>query len=159
MQFHESSYGASDERIYPGGDMHFSVRSKALFLGVAPLALLALLICPTRANAQAVEQDHIVSSQALEQQVVTSAATRQKNIDTLTNMLTMPVAQKAMHDAKVDPVQVKNAIPTLSDEELANLSGRVTKAQRDFAAGILGVGLLTLIILVIILVIVVSIVH
>ena len=34
----------------------------------------------------------------------------------------MPEAQKAMHDAKVDPAQVKNAIPTLSDQELANLS-------------------------------------
>lgn len=144
--------------------MHLSVRSRfprfrALLFGLAPLALLIWLACPTRANAQAVDQDHIVSSQALDQQVVTSATTRQKNIDTLTNMLSMPVAQKAMHDAKVDPVQVRNAIPTLSDEELANLSGRVTKAQSDFAAGVLGVGLLTLIILVIILVIVVSIVH
>jgi hypothetical protein len=144
--------------------MHLSVQSRFprfrfLLFAIAPLALLISVMCSTRASAQAVDQDHIVSSQALDQQVVTSSATRQKNIDTLTNMLTMPVAQKAMHDAKVDPVQVKNAIPTLSDEELANLSGRVTKAQSDFAAGILGVGLLTLIILVIILVIVVSIVH
>ena len=116
-------------------------------------------MCTPRAHAQAVDQDHIVSSQALKQHVVTATATRQENIDTLTNMLATPVAQKAMRDAKVDPVQVKNAIPTLSDEELANLSGRVTKARSDFSAGILGVGLLTLIILVIILVIVVSIVH
>jgi hypothetical protein len=143
--------------------MHFLVRSKFVASGIALLALWVWLICPVRATAQAADlaadQDHIVSSQALEQQVVNAAATRQKNIDTLTNLLGTPTAQKAMHDAKVDPVQVKNAIPTLSDEELANLSGRVTKAQNDFAGGVLGVGLFTLIILVVILIIVVSIVH
>jgi hypothetical protein len=131
------------------------------------VALLLALVCSTQASAQgadpasnpALNQDHIVSSQALQQQVVTAANTRQKNIDTLTGLLKTPTARKAMHDAKVDPVQVKNAIPTLSDEELANLSGRVTKAQSDFSAGLLGIGLFTLIILVVILIIVVSVVH
>jgi len=139
--------------------MFFSVSSRLLIRGIASLALLLVLVCHPRAAAQAADQDHIVSSKALQQQVVTAAAARQKNIDTLTSLLKTPIAQKAMHDAKVDPVQVKNAIPTLSDDELANLSGRVTKAQSDFSAGFLGVGLFTLIILVVILIIVVSIVH
>ncbi len=139
--------------------MDFSVSSRLLIRGIAPAALLLAFVCHPRAAAQAVDQDHIVSSQVLQQQLVTAAATRQKNIDTLTNLLGTSIAQKAMRDAKVDPVQVKNAIPTLSDEELANLSGRVTKAQSDFSAGFLGVGLFTLIILVVILIIVVSIVH
>lgn len=159
MQFHESSYGAKDERIYPGGDMHLFLRSRVLLFAIAPLAMLGSLMCSAHANAQAVDQDHIVSSQALDHQVVNSAATRQKNIDTLTNLLGTPTAQKAMHDAKVDPVQVKNAIPTLSDDELANLSGRVTKAQSDFSAGIIGVGLFTIIILVVILIIIVAVIH
>jgi hypothetical protein len=125
----------------------------------APLALLAALSSPAPVTAQAIPDDHIVSLQALQRQVVNSAATRQTNIDTLTNMLTTPMAQKAMHDAKLDPVQVKNAIPTLSDDELANLAGRVTKAQSEFAAGFMGIGLFTLIILLVIVIIVVAAVH
>ena len=139
--------------------MQFSLSSKAVVRCASPLLLLAAFSCPARVTAQATDEDHIVSSQDLQLQVVNSAATRQKNIDTLTNMLTTQVAQKAMHDAKVDPVQVRNAIPTLSDEELANLAGRVTKAQSDFSAGILGIGFLTLIILIVILIIVVAAVH
>jgi len=130
---------------------------------VAPLTLLLTLLWSGSAAAQAIDptsdQDHIVSSQALQEQAVSATAARQKHIDTLTEILKTPTAQKAMHDAKVDPVQVKNAIPTLSDDELANLSGRVTKAQSDFSAGIIGIGLFTLIILVVILIIIVAAVH
>ena len=139
--------------------MQVSIRLRYLICGMAPLALFLALVFPSRAAAQAVDQDHIVSSQVLQQQVMTAGTTRQKNIDTLTNLLGTPTAQKAMHDAKVDPVQVKNAIPMLSDDELANLSGRVTKAQSDFSAGIIGIGLFTIIILVVILIIIVAVVH
>jgi hypothetical protein len=146
--------------------MHHSVSSR-LVRSLVPFALLLTLIFSTRAQAQAADpasnqdsnQDHIVSSQALQQQVTSSAQTRQKNIETLTELLKTPTAQKAMHDAKVDPVQVKYGIPTLSDDELANLSGRVTKAQSDFSAGILGIGLFTIIILVVILIIIVAVIH
>jgi len=141
--------------------MRSFVSSRLLVLCVASLALV--LAWTARGTAQSVDptsnQDHVVSAEALQLQVVTASAARQKNIDTLTDLLKTPTAEKAMRDAKVDPVQVKNAIPTLSDDELANLSGRVTKAQSDFSAGILGIGLFTLIILVVILIIVVAAVH
>lgn len=123
------------------------------------LACLSIAALSAQSAGAALDQDHIVSPQAMQQQVVNAAASRQQNIETLTGMLKTPVAQKAMHDAKVDPLQVKNAIPTLSDEELANLSGRVTKAQSDFSAGVLGIGLLSLIIILVIVIIVVSAVH
>jgi hypothetical protein len=35
----------------------------------------------------------------------------------------------------MDPEQVKNAVSTLDDAELAQLTSRVHKAQADFAAG------------------------
>lgn len=142
--------------------MHHSVSSR-LVRTLVPLALLLALVCYPQARAQTAEsasnQDHIVSSQALQHQAANSAETRQKNIQVLTELLKTPTAQKAMHDAKVDPVQVKNAIPTLSDDELANLSGRVTKAQSDFSAGFIGIGLFTIIILVVILIIIVAVIH
>jgi hypothetical protein len=64
-----------------------------------------------------------------------------------------------MKDSKIDPVQIKTAIPSLSDAELADLSARADKAQLDFAAGFLGTTALLLIILVILVIILVSIYH
>ena len=143
--------------------MHSSLSFKLLVQNVAPQALLAAFLCSPHASAQTMyataSEDHIVSSQAMQQPVVTAGETRRRNIKALTDAFDSPAGKKAMGAAKADPVQVKNALPTLSDEELANLSGRVTKAQSDFSAGLLGIGLLTLIILVVILVIVVSAVH
>lgn len=132
-----------------------------LLRAIAPVALLLALAIPRSAAAQAADanQDHIVSAQALQQQVESSSADRQRNIDTLENMLKLPEAQKAMHDAKVNPEQVKRAIPTLSDQELSDLSARARNAQQQFSAGFMGIGLFTIIILLLVLIIVLIVVH
>ena len=44
-------------------------------------------------------------------------------------------AQQAMKSTHIDPQQVKNAIPQMNDDELAQLSARSEKAQKDFAGG------------------------
>ena len=62
-------------------------------------------------------------------------------------------------DAKIDPIQVKTAIPSLSDSELADLSARADHAQHDFAVGVLGTTTLLLIILVIVVIILVAVYH
>jgi CHASE3 domain sensor protein len=139
--------------------MKLSSTFKPLLKGIAPAALLLAFVAPQTITAQAATQDHVVTSQALDQQLTTSSAERQKNIETLQKLMETPTAQKAMHDAKVDPAQVKNAIPTLSDQELANLSARTTHAQNDFAAGYIGPGLFTIIILAIILIIILIVIH
>lgn len=131
---------------------------------VLPVAALLAFAMPNGAAAQAANaspdsQDHIVSSQALQQQVQSSSAQRQQNIDTLQQMLKLPEAQKAMHDAKVTPEQVKQAIPTLSDQELSDLAARTRNAQQQFSAGYIGEGLFLVIILLVILIIVVIVVH
>jgi hypothetical protein len=46
-----------------------------------------------------------------------------------------PTAEKALKSAHVDGQQVKNAVSRLSDQELAQLAARASKAQADFAAG------------------------
>lgn len=144
---------------------------RLLLRGLAPVALLLAFLAPravvaqtaghptATAAAQAEDQDHIVPAQALDQQLVASSATRQKNIDTLQQLLARPEAQKAMHDAKVDPVQVKNAIPNLSDEDLAKLSARANNAQQEFAAGHIGPSLFTIIIIAIIVIIILIVIH
>ena len=126
---------------------------------VVPAVLVVLMSYPSDLVAQTAAEEHIVSSQNLQQQLQTSSATRQKNIETLTNFMGTPQAQKAMRDAKIDPVQVQKAIPTLSDHELANLSSRATDAQQKFAAGVLGTSTLTLIIVLIAIIVIVAIIH
>jgi len=137
-----------------------SLATAALVLAfIAPRGIAAQAAAGAPNQAAGADQDHIVPSQALDQKLADSSATRQKNIDTLQQLLARPEAQKAMHDAKVDPVQVRNAIPNLSDQDLANLSARATHAQQDFAAGHIGPSLFTVIIIAIIVIIVLIVIH
>jgi hypothetical protein len=97
---------------------------------------LAALAVPQNIVAQA--SQHIVSPSDLQTSAVDASQSRQQNIDTLNRFLSSAQAQKAMQSARIDPKQVKNAVPGLSDEELAQLASRANKAQADFAAGNLG---------------------
>jgi hypothetical protein len=123
--------------------------------GVLPGLLVCALAFPQDIFCQSPEQDHIVSSQAMQQRLEASAAARQRNIDTLNSFLSSPTAQRAMQETHITPMQVKTAIPTLSDEELANLANRAADAQMKFAAGTFSDRDLLLIIIVVLVVIVI----
>lgn len=133
--------------------------STLLLRAVAPAVLVALLANPVGSLAQSTSTDHVVSTKALQQNLEASSAARQKNVETLAKFMSTPTAEKAMRDAKIDPVQVQKAIPTLSDQELANLSARAADAQQKFSAGVLGTSTLTLIIVLIAIIIIVAIIH
>lgn len=139
--------------------MKFPRISTLLLQGVVPAVLTVLVSYPAGALAQTTSNEHVVSSKALRQQVESSSATRAKNVENLRQFMSTPTAQKAMRDAKIDPVQVQNAIPTLSDSELANLSSRASDAQQKFSAGALTNNMLTLIIVLIAVIIIVAIIH
>ena len=126
------------------------------FAGVTP-ALNAQQ--PPKPDHPIGQDTHLVTAQQLQQQLQTSTEKRQKEIRDLNQFLSTPLAQKAMKDSKIDPVQVKTAIPSLSDAELADLSARADQAQHDFSAGILGTTALLLIIIIILVIILVSIYH
>lgn len=134
-------------------------RISTLFAQAAvPAVLIVLLSYPAGLLAQSPEE-HIVSSQTLQHNLETSSETRQANVQTLTKFMSTPTAEKAMRDAKIDPVQVQKAIPTLSDHELADLSARATDTQQKFSAGVLGTSMLTLIIVLVAVIIIVAIIH
>jgi hypothetical protein len=80
-------------------------------------------------------QDHVVPPSDLQKDVSAVSATRQKNLAQVDDFLSSSAAQQAMKSAHINPEQVKNAIPQMSDDELAQLSARSEKAQKDFAAG------------------------
>jgi len=131
-------------------DMQFDLR-QSLRMAIATM-LVALFIVPTDALAQS----HVVSAVDLQKQAVTASQARQHNLETVEHLLSTPAAEKAMKSAKMDSQQVKTAVSSLNDQELAQLAARADKAQADFAAGnlterdlvliILGIAVLILII-------------
>lgn len=139
--------------------MRFPRLSTVLLQAITPALLTVLAAYPAGVMAQSTSEEHVVSAQALQQNLQVSSATRQKNVQTLTKFMSSPTAEKAMRDAKIDPVQVQKAIPTLSDQELANLSARATDAQQKFSAGVLGTSTLTLIIVLLAIIVIVAIIH
>jgi len=87
--------------------------------------------------SEALAQSHVVSPADLQKEMVKSTQARQHNLDTVRQFLSTPRAEKALKSAKMDPVQVKTAVSSLNDEDLAQLAVRADKAQADFAAGVL----------------------
>jgi hypothetical protein len=71
----------------------------------------------------------------LREAVVDASRTRQQNLDTLHQFFSSDKARQALQASHIDSQQVKSAVASLSDEELAQLALRANKAQKDFAAG------------------------
>jgi len=144
--------------------MHFPRTFRLVTRGFAAVALPLLIAASPALHAQTTtsnpaQDTHLVSPGQLQQQVQSATTTRQQNIDTLNQFLSTPTAEKAMKDAKIDPAQVKTAIPTLSNAELANLSARAAHAQTQFAAGGLTTLALALIIIAVVLIILLAAYH
>ena len=109
------------------------VDSKQLFRGLSASALIAIFAVPHGIFAQAPE--HLVSQTDLREAVVDASRTRQQNLDTLKLFFSSDKARQALQASHIDLQQVKTAVASLNDEELAQLASRVNKAQTDFAAG------------------------
>lgn len=121
--------------------MQFDLRQSARM--VIALVLVTLFLVPT----DLVAQSHVVSPADLQKEVLAASQARQHNLDTVRQFLSSPVAEKAIKSAKIDPQQVRTAVSTLNDNDLAKLAARADKAQADFAAGALSERDLILIIL------------
>lgn len=130
--------------------MHFVLRQSVRML--IALVLVTLFLVPSDLLAQS----HVVSPADLQKQVVTATQVREQNLQTVEHFLSTPTAEKAMKSAQISPQQVRTAVSTLNEQELAQLAARADKAQGDFAAGtlserdliwiILGIAVLVLII-------------
>lgn len=111
--------------------MHRNLKRMALTFSAA--AMTALCVAPQAARAATA--DHVVSTGDLQKATVDAARQRQQNIASLNALLGSPKAAKALEAANMDPAQVKTAVASLDDKELAQLAARANKAQADFAAG------------------------
>jgi cellulase/cellobiase CelA1 len=111
--------------------MHFD--PKQCVRALTACVLVTIFSIPQNLFAQAAE--HVVSSTELQEAAVGASRVRQQNLDTLKEFFSSEKAQQALKAAHTDPEQVKKAVGSLSDAELAQLASRVHKAQADFAAG------------------------
>jgi hypothetical protein len=102
------------------------------FVRVATASTLAVVFTIPQ---DALAQSHVVSLTELQSAAVSSTQARQRNIEAIRQFLLSPIAEKAMKTAHIDSKQVKDAVLRLSDQELAQLAARCSKAQADFAAG------------------------
>jgi hypothetical protein len=144
------------------GAMLLRLASAVLSRSLVTAALLSLVSLAPALRAQqpsASPDTHLVTPAQLQQQVQSASAERQKNIDSLTQFLSSPMAVGKMKSEHIDPAQVKSAIPSLSDAELADLSARATNAQQQFAAGTLSNNDLLIIILILVVVILIAVIH
>lgn len=134
--------------------MQFDLRQSARTM--IALVLVTLFLVPTGLVAQS----HVVSPGDLQKSVADASQVRQHNLETVRQFLSSPVAEKALKSAKMDPQQVRTAVSSLSDQDVAQLAARADKAQADFAAGTLSDRDLILIILAIaVLVLIIVAVH
>ncbi len=99
---------------------------------VTASALVALFGVPQSLVAQV---DHIVSSTELQKATVGASQQRERNLATLRSFFSLAKAAEALKSAHMDPQQVSNAVASLSDDDLARLATRASKAQSEFAAG------------------------
>jgi len=96
-------------------------------------ALVTVFVIPQGLVAQSPE--HLVSPTELQKAVVDASRGRQQNLDTLNRFFSSEKAQQALESAHQNPEQVRKAVASLSDDDLAELASRANKAQADFAAG------------------------
>jgi hypothetical protein len=101
-------------------------------------SLRSLITCAVIASlgvSTMAAQTHVVSPDELQAAALSATQTRQNNRAAVLSFLSAPKAEAALRTAHVDVKQVKSAVSSLNDDELARLAARAEKAQADFAAG------------------------
>jgi hypothetical protein len=102
------------------------------FVRVATASALAVVFMIPQ---DSLAQSHVVSLAELQSATVAATQAREQNIEALRAFVSSPAAEKALKAVHIDSQKVKTAVAQLSDQELAQLAARASKAQADFAAG------------------------
>ena len=92
--------------------------------------LITLFAVPPSLRAQ-----HVVLPSDIHKELVNTTERRTRNREKVSELFSSKAAQKALKEAGMDPGQVKAAVATLNDAELAALAARSDKLREDFAAG------------------------
>jgi hypothetical protein len=76
-----------------------------------------------------------VSPSDLRNEAVAASSVRQHNLETINDFLSSPKAEKVFANADIGASELKTAVSSLNDQELARLAARAESVQADFAAG------------------------
>jgi hypothetical protein len=131
--------------------MSLSIRLCTVMLGVT---LGMGFGAPAKGQVQE-KQQHVVTSDELNQQVARPAETRHGNEEAVRHLLSSDAGQNALKSANVDYERVDKAIGQLSDEEVAKLADRSRRAESDFAAGAISAKTLAYIIIAVVVIVVI----
>ena len=101
--------------------------------------------------------EHILPMKELQGQLQSASTERSKNIEDIQRVLSYPAAAAALEKSMVSPQQMRAAVATLDDAELARLSDRARASEKDVEGGIV-VGILALIGLIVVILIVIAVV-
>jgi hypothetical protein len=106
-------------------------RLRQYFVALFSCVLTVVFSLPANSFAQS----HVVKPADLHKELVNASQARQKNLEKLQQLFSSESAQSALKSTQTSPEQVKAAVSTLSDAELAKLASRADQIQADFAAG------------------------
>ncbi len=99
-------------------------------------------------------QGHLVPLDELHKKLESKAEERARNAADVERVLTYPAAAEALKKYNVNGDQMRAAVATLSDAELAHFAERARAAEKDVQGGLI-VGLLALIGLIVVIIVVV----
>lgn len=127
-------------------------RKRMLSVGL-PVLLSAATLMPVPMWAD----DHVLPLTELHDKARSASENRANNIGDIERVLSYPAAAQALGKSNVNQDQMRRAVATLSDDELARLADRARASEKDVQGGLI-VGILALIGLIVVIIIVVAIV-
>jgi hypothetical protein len=108
-------------------------------------------------SMQASAQQHVVPLAELQSKVQAISKDRAQNIADIERVLSYPAAVQALEKSGVKQEQVRTAVATLSNDELARFAEKARASENDVQGGLL-VGVLALIGLIVVILIIIAIV-
>jgi len=102
-------------------------------------------------------EEHVVPLGDVQARLAASAARRAQNAGDIQRVLSYPAAVEALRQARVSGEQVRAAVATLDDAELARLASQARASEKDVRAGLI-TGILALIGLIVVIVVVLALV-
>lgn len=124
---------------------------------ILSLSLPVLLSAATTMPVPMWAEDHVLPLTELRDKARSASEDRGKNIEDIERVLSYPAAAQALEKSNVNGDQMRRAVATLSDQELARLANQARASEKDVQGGLI-VGILALIGLIVVIIIVVSLV-
>lgn len=90
----------------------------------------------TLVAGQALAEDHLVSREAARERLLGATTDRARSLATLDATLSTPAAARAAASLGADTTELRAALPTLSDAEIADLASRAEALSTDPVAGL-----------------------